>query len=157
MAATIEAVGYLADIGHHADAVDRAPFTGMAGRRLDVHAAMAAAATYERELSVTVIAGLLAIPGVTIWGITDPDRVDERTPTIALRLAGWTPQELAAELGRRGIFVWDGDFYATGLVERLGLAETGGLLRIGFVHYNTMAEVDLVLADLRELAGLRPR
>jgi len=79
----------------------------------------------------------------------------ERTPTVSLTVAGWSPADLAAELGRRGIFTWDGDFYAVNLVERLGLAESGGLLRVGFVHYNTYAEVDLLLDDLRELAAAR--
>ncbi|HEY8199287.1 MAG TPA: hypothetical protein VIF44_05910, partial [Candidatus Limnocylindrales bacterium] len=60
------------------------------------------------------------------------------------------------ELGRRGVFTWDGDFYAVNLVERLGLAASGGLLRIGLVHYNTSAEVGLLLADLRELASAGP-
>ncbi len=93
---------------------------------------------------------------MTIWGITDPQRFEHRTPTVAMRLAGWSPADLAAELGRRGIFTWDGDFYAVNLVERLGLAASGGLLRIGLVHYNTSAEVDLLLADLRELAATGP-
>ncbi|HVQ23153.1 MAG TPA: cysteine desulfurase-like protein [Candidatus Saccharimonadia bacterium] len=154
MAATIEAVEYLADIGRGVDVVHRQG--SGAGRRLDVRAAMAAIQRYERDLSERLIAGLLAIPGVTIWGITDPQRFDDRTPTVAMRLEGWAPVDLAAELGRRGIFTWDGDFYAVNLVERLGLATSGGLLRIGLVHYNTTAEVDLLLADLRELAATGP-
>jgi len=156
MAATTEAVDYLAEIGRGVDAAHRQGFGAMAGRRLDVHAAMAAIKRYERDLSQQLVAGLLAIPGVTIWGITDPTRFDHRTPTVAMRLAGWSPADLAAELGRRGIFTWDGDFYAVNLVERLGLAASGGLLRIGLVHYNTSAEVDLLLADLRELASNGP-
>ena len=54
----------------------------------------------------------------------------------------------AEALGRDGIYVWDGDFYATGLIERLGKAETGGVLRLGLVHYNTAAEVDRTLEAL---------
>ena len=157
MAASIEAVEYLAAIGRDAGAADRAAFPSMTGRRLDLHAAMATISTYEREISQRLLAGLLTIPGVTVWGISDPARSRERTPTVSLTLAGWSPGDLAAELGRRGIFTWDGDFYAINLVERLGLAGSGGLLRVGFVHYNTMAEVDLLLADLRELAASERR
>ena len=63
-----------------------------------------------------------------------------------------TPRAAAEELGRRGIATWDGDFYAPALVERLGLAESGGLLRIGIVHYNTAAEVDCLLGALESIA-----
>jgi cysteine desulfurase family protein (TIGR01976 family) len=156
MAASTQAIEYLAGIGRGAGTGYRERFPSMTGRRLDLHAAMAAIASYEQTISARLITGLKAIPGVTVWGITDPARMAERTPTVGLRLAGWSPHDLAAELGRRGIFAWDGDFYAVNLVERLGLAESGGLLRVGFVHYNTLAGVDLLLADLRELSAMPP-
>jgi selenocysteine lyase/cysteine desulfurase len=70
---------------------------------------------------------------------------------VAIRIAGYTPRELASYLGERGIFTWDGNYYALNLSERLGLEPTGGLLRIGLVHYNTSEEVDRVLAALNEL------
>ena len=54
--------------------------------------------------------------------------------------------------GRDGIATWDGDFYATGLIERLGLAEPGGVVRIGLTHYNTAAEIDRVVAALARIA-----
>jgi cysteine desulfurase family protein (TIGR01976 family) len=155
MAASIEALAYLAEIGRGASPEHLARFPTMTGRRLDLHAAMSAIASYERSISERLIGGLLAIPCVTVWGITDPAHLTERTPTVALTMVGWTPDDLAAELGRRGIFTWDGDFYAVNLIERLGLAESGGVLRVGFVHYNTAAEVDLLLADLRELVAAR--
>jgi cysteine desulfurase family protein (TIGR01976 family) len=152
MAAAIEAVEYLAAIGRDVGVADPAMPRSMAGRRSAVHRAMTAIATYERTISERLLAGLHAFPAVTVWGITDPGRLAERTPTVALTMAGWTPADLAAELGRRGIYTWDGDFYAINLVERLGLADAGGLLRVGFVHYNTSEEVDRLLGDLAELA-----
>ena len=85
-------------------------------------------------------------------GLVDPDRVGERTPTFAVTLAGWKPRALAEALAKRAIYAWDGDFYATTLVEDLGLAPTGGVLRLGLVHYTTAAEVDRLLAALAELA-----
>jgi selenocysteine lyase/cysteine desulfurase len=66
-------------------------------------------------------------------------------------VGSWRAHDVAARLGERGIFVWDGHFYALGVVERLGLVEQGGLVRIGFAHYNTPEEVSRVIAALREL------
>ena len=71
---------------------------------------------------------------------------------MAVRIAGRSPRELAAHLGERGIFTWDGNYYALNLSERLGVEPDGGMLRIGLVHYNTAEEVDRLLEALRELA-----
>ena len=75
------------------------------------------------------------------------------TRRLALTIDGVHPRAAAEALGRDGIATWDGDFYATGLVERLGLAESGGLLRIGLVHYNTADEVDRLLESLERVAS----
>jgi selenocysteine lyase/cysteine desulfurase len=97
--------------------------------------------------------GLLAIPGLHIYGITDLKRFDERCSTVSVRLEGHTPTEVATFLGERGIFTWDGNFYALNLTERLGVQSSGGLLRIGLVHYNTPDEVERLLTALREFSG----
>ena len=76
---------------------------------------------YERELSEQLIGGLLEIPGLTFYGIKDPAKFDQRTPTVAIRMEGYTPRELAEHLGERGIFTWDGNYYAVDLAERLGV------------------------------------
>jgi selenocysteine lyase/cysteine desulfurase len=68
-----------------------------------------------------------------------------------VRLANHTPTQVATFLGERGIFTWDGNYYALNLTERLGVEASGGLLRIGLVHYNTADEVDRLLAALREI------
>jgi selenocysteine lyase/cysteine desulfurase len=112
---------------------------------------MTAIVDYERGLVGRLIAGLGAIQGVTIHGIADAARADERVPTVSVSLDGLHPRAAAEHLGRAGIFVWDGDFYATGLIERLGMAEHGGVLRLGLVHYNTAAEVDRTLEALESL------
>ena len=114
---------------------------------------MTAIVDYERGLVARLLAGLGAIPGVTIHGITDPARAAERVPTVSVSLNGVAPRAAAEALGRQGIFVWDGDFYATGLIERLGKAETGGVLRLGLVHYNTADEVDRTLEAIEGLVG----
>ncbi|MCL4867623.1 MAG: cysteine desulfurase-like protein [Anaerolineae bacterium] len=107
---------------------------------------------YETEISERFIKGAASIPGLRLYGITDIECLEQRTPTFALTLEGYTPAELAVRLGEQGIFVWDGHYYAIAVMERLGVLEQGGLLRIGFVHYNTMDEVDRVLTALYTLA-----
>jgi len=120
-------------------------------RRAALLAAMTAIKAYERGLAEQLIAGLLAIPGLTFYGIADPERFGSRTPTVAVRIEGLTPRELATYLGERGIFTWDGNYYALNLTERLGVEQDGGMLRIGLAHYNTAAEVDRLLAALGEM------
>jgi cysteine desulfurase family protein (TIGR01976 family) len=124
-----------------------------AGRRERVLAGMAAIRSYELDLYGRLVDGLEAIPGLTLYGISDRGRFEERTPTAALRLEGISPRDTAEALGAEGIAVWDGDFYATGLIARLGLAETGGVVRIGLTHYNTAAEVDRLVDALGRIAA----
>jgi len=106
---------------------------------------------HEMALATRMIEGLIAIPGVRFYGIADPARFAERCPTVAVRVRSLTPFACAKFLGDRGIFTWDGNYYALNLTERLGVEETGGLLRIGLVHYNTAEEVDRLLNAMREL------
>jgi selenocysteine lyase/cysteine desulfurase len=114
---------------------------------------MGAIQAYERSLSQVLIAKLQHIPGIRIYGITEPTQFAWRTPTIGMQLAGYTPLELATALGDRGIFVWNGNFYALNLMQRLGLEASGGLVRIGLVHYNTEAEIERLLHVLQDLAN----
>ncbi len=152
LSGALAAVEYLADIGRAFGEAGAPARPGVSERRRDLEAAFGAIAAYERDLGARLLAGLAAVPGLRLWGITEPGRLTQRTPTVALRLAGWSPRGLAEALAERGVFAWDGDFYATSLMERLGLAESGGVVRLGLVHYNTVAEVERVVADLAELA-----
>ena len=145
MAGTIAAIEYLADLGRHHAPEARS-------RRGALVAAYEVIAQYERELAERLISGLLDIPGLTFYGIKDPAKFDQRTPTVAIRMEGYTPRELAEHLGKRGIFTWDGNYYAVDLADRLGVQESGGMLRMGLAHYNTAEEVDRLLSELRELA-----
>jgi selenocysteine lyase/cysteine desulfurase len=146
------AVEYIAEVGRRFGAPFAARFPGMTGRRLEAHAGMAAIRAYEMPLFERLLDGLEAIPGARVWGITDRVRFAERTPTAAVTLPGVTAEAAATALGDRGIATWWGDFYATGLIERLGLAPEG-VLRIGLTHYNTTAEVDRLLDELRRIAA----
>jgi selenocysteine lyase/cysteine desulfurase len=137
------AVDYLASLA--------APELAEATRREKLVSGMQRIQQYEMGISERFLMGATAVPGLRVYGLTDIERLDERTPTFAVSLAGYTPAELAAKLAEAAIFVWDGHYYAIAVMERLGLLDKGGLVRIGFVHYNTPDEVDRLLAALREL------
>jgi cysteine desulfurase family protein (TIGR01976 family) len=143
------AVEYLRDVGRRFGESAAAP--GPGERRHELIAAMTAIASHERTLSERMLSGLLEIEGLRVWGVTDRAYLDRRTPTFAVTLGGVTPREAAVQLGRAGVFAWDGHFYAQALIEKLGLFEGGGVLRLGLVHYNTSDEVDRVLAELRSI------
>jgi cysteine desulfurase family protein (TIGR01976 family) len=155
IAGALAATDYLRDVGRAYGDVAGAPGAAEASeRRRELVAAMTAIAEYERVLVTRLIGGLAAMPKVTIHGITDPVRFGaERVPTVSISIEGVHPHAAAETLGRQGIYVWDGDFYATSLIEALGKAETGGILRIGLVHYNTAAEVDRTLAALEGIVA----
>jgi cysteine desulfurase family protein (TIGR01976 family) len=146
MAGVTAAIDYIAEVGRHHSSETHT-------RREAIVAAYEVIQQHERELADLLIRGLLEIPGLTFYGITDPARGGERTPTVAIRIEGYTPRELATFLGARGIFTWDGNYYAINLAERLGVQQSGGMLRIGLAHYNTAEEVERVLAELRSLAA----
>ena len=133
-------------MGRHSDG-------SVSTRREALAAAYRTTVAYERRLITRLIEGLLTIPGVRIYGITDPKRFRERCSTLSLRIGIHHPTAIATFLGERGIFTWDGNYYALNLSERLGVESQGGMLRIGLVHYNTMEEVERVLAALREFAA----
>jgi len=146
-------VDYIADLGRRSRPAGFAP--GVGERRAAIEAAYAATHAHERALLEKMMAGLKQIPGAKIYGITDPARFHERCSTFAVRFdtgkPGHTPLELATKLGERGIFTWDGNYYALNLTEHLDVEKSGGFLRIGLVHYNTLEEVDRTLAALQEI------
>ena len=154
IAGTLAATDYIRDVGRSQGDVANAPGAADAsGRRRELVTGMVAIAAYERELVTGLIGGLEAIPGVTIHGITDRSRFASRVPTVSVSIERVSPRAAAEALARDGIFVWDGDFYATGLIERLGKADVGGVLRLGLVHYNTAAEVERTLEALERIAS----
>lgn len=142
LAGLVAAVEYLASLGDGFGA----PAGGSLRDR--VREGMDAIRAHERALSERFLRGVRDVPGLRLWGIGEPERTDERTPTFAVRVGDQHPSETAKALGARGVFVWDGHYYALALMERLGLQESGGAVRVGFCHYNTTAEVDRVLEEL---------
>jgi cysteine desulfurase family protein (TIGR01976 family) len=141
-------VDYIADVGRRAH-------PQAATRRAAIVAAFEAIHHYEYELMVRLMTGLSQIPNLKIYGITHPARFAERCPTLAVRVINQTkeqtPLALATKLGDLGFFTWDGNYYALNLTEHLNVESTGGLLRIGLVHYNTVEEVDRLVAAMREI------
>ncbi|UCC90084.1 MAG: cysteine desulfurase-like protein [Anaerolineales bacterium] len=152
LAGTTAAINYLADLGAEFGAPFADLYPEFEGRRLHLKTAMAAVRAYERPLAERMIAGLMEMPGVTVYGITDPTRFEGRAPTVAFTLEGYTPRQVAQRLGSEGIFVWDGNYYALAVTERLGVEESGGMVRVGVAHYNTLGEVDRLLAVVEDLA-----
>jgi cysteine desulfurase family protein (TIGR01976 family) len=137
----VAAVGYLASLG-----------TGGTRREALADAFERAIVPWEADLSRRFLDGLSSIPQVRLYGITETGRVDERTPTFAIRVGDQHPAETAKALAERGVYVWDGNYYALEIMERLGLEDSGGAVRVGFCHYNTLAEVDRVLDELESIA-----
>ncbi len=153
-AGLVATLDYLAGIGRdHLDRYAAGMFPGMTGRRLELHAALAAIQEYERGLVERLLVGLAALPGARIYGVTAVEDMARRVPTVAITIDGHTPRELATHLGERGIYCWDGNYYAINLMERLGLEGSGGALRIGLAHYNTAGEIERLLAALREIVA----
>jgi selenocysteine lyase/cysteine desulfurase len=124
-------------------------------RRASIISAFEAIHRHEDALMSRLIAGVKEIPTLKIYGITDPSAFAWRCPTLAVRHLNQnernTPAQLAAKLGDLGFFTWDGNYYALNLTERLNVESSGGFLRIGLAHYNTVEEVNRFLAALKQI------
>lgn len=149
LAGVIAAIDYIAEVGR------RHVPEGTESRRDALVAAMNLTQSYERELSQKLIPALLEIPGLTFYGIRDASRFDRRTPTVSVRMEDGSPRQLAAFLGQRGFFVWDGNYYALNVTERLGVEASGGMVRIGCAHYNTPEEIERLVAALQDFSRNR--
>ncbi|MCS7055808.1 MAG: cysteine desulfurase-like protein [Thermoflexales bacterium] len=128
-----------ADIAPESNANLRSP------RAAALHRAMRAIQTYETELIGYLIERVTTIPGVRFFGIRERARMTERVPTVAIRYKDEHPRATAERLAQHGICVWDGNYYAINLTERLGVEASGGMVRIGLTHYNTREEIDRLL------------
>jgi cysteine desulfurase family protein (TIGR01976 family) len=113
--------------------------------------AMEAIHVHEHGLAGLYWDNVRRVPGVTAWGQDFSSQ--RRAPTVSITIAGMRPSEAARALGKKGILVWDGDFYAARAIEVLGLAERGGVLRTGISMYNTRGEIERLLEGIAELAG----
>jgi len=151
IAGVLGAIEYLAWVGQTFGQDQDEKYQGQfTGRKLHLKQAMSAIRAYEFEISRAVLDVLEETPGVTVYGLTDRRRLEERVPTVSFTLsigAGLKarpvhPRRVAEALDKAGIYVWDGNYYALAVTERLGLEESGGMVRVGPVHYNTLAEIE---------------
>ncbi len=140
LAGLIASVDYLAALGGRA-----AGATLAATRAEKLTSAFQLIRQHEVALMSEFLAGLDAMPFLRLYGSTE---LAARVPTFALRKEGATPRDLAELLARKNIFAWDGNFYALAISQALGVEASGGVLRIGFLHYNTSDEVQVVLQAL---------
>jgi len=124
---------------------------GAAGGREALNAAMTMLFDYEKSLATHLIEGLTTIDGVTVQGISDANAMDRRVPTVAFTHAKVAPAHIAESLAQKNIFVWSGHNYAVEAAKTLGIYESGGAVRVGPVHYNSVEELDELLAALRPI------
>jgi cysteine desulfurase family protein (TIGR01976 family) len=126
---------------------------GYTGRRLELKKGMTAIRAYEFELNRALLSTLEAVPGLRIFGLTDNRRLDERVATFSFRIGDIPPRKIAEDLAKENIYVWDGHYYALNAVERLGLYEAGGMVRVGAAHYNTLEEIERLKEALLKIAS----
>ncbi len=138
LAGVTATVDYMASLGVGTD------------RRQRLTTAYKAIGEHDAALTAQFLRALADMDRVRLFGIADGRM---RTPTFAVSVAGLTADDVAARLGKQGIFVWAGHYYAVEVMRRLGVLDDGGLVRIGFVHYTTEEEVDRVAQALAAIAG----
>ena len=148
MAGVAAAIDYLAGLG-----VAYGGAQPTESRRGKLIAAWSVIGEHERRLTERLISGLLSVPGIRIYGLTERADWDRRVATVAIRKNGTTPEQLALALAGKNIFAWNGSFYAQSFSERMGVEESGGWLRLGLVHYNTVDEIDRCVRALEGIVS----
>jgi cysteine desulfurase family protein (TIGR01976 family) len=154
IAGVLGAIEYLEWVGKEfgSEQVEGLTEAGYKDRRLELKKALVAIRAYEFELSRALLTVLQSTPGLRLYGPTDILRLNERVPTFSFRLNNMHPRAVAEKLAQKGIYSWDGNYYAINVTERLGVENDGGMIRVGAVHYNTVEEVDLLREALLRIA-----
>jgi cysteine desulfurase family protein (TIGR01976 family) len=144
MAGVLGAIEYFEWVGKEfgAEHIGRLAEDNYQGRQLELKKAMAAIHAYEYELGRSLLSALESVPGLRLYGLADVSRLEERVATFSFRLKDLPPRVVAERLASKGIYVWDGNYYAINVTERLGLEDSGGMVRVGAAHYNTLEEVE---------------
>jgi cysteine desulfurase family protein (TIGR01976 family) len=154
IAGTLGALEYLAWVGQTFGAEHAERYAGrFTGRRLHLKTGMSAIRAYEMEISRRLLNTLGTVAGVRVWGQTDVAALERRVPTVSFTLEGISPRNVAEALDEADIYVWDGNYYALAVTERLGLEESSGMVRAGAVHYNTLGEIDRLGEAIEGLAA----
>ena len=139
MAGCAAAVDYLAGFGEGTT------------RTAKLKSAWANLAVYEQGLTLQLIEGLKKFKGLTIRGVTSPNAMHRRVPTVSFTVEGTHPEKIAKHLAGDNIFVWSGHNYALEPINRMGLMDKGGVTRVGLAHYNTAQEVEALLSSLHKI------
>lgn len=152
IAGALAAMGYVGEIGSRFGQ----PFEGelsprYRGQALAFKKGMRAIQAYEQQLTSRLLTAIQAAPGTRIYGITEPDHLDQRVPTVSFTAEGSSPRIITTALTERGVNAWDGNYYALAVTTRLGVEQSGGMVRIGPVHYNTVEEIDRFQEILSEI------
>ncbi|MEL7185264.1 MAG: cysteine desulfurase-like protein [Pseudomonadota bacterium] len=153
MVGTAAAIDYFAWIGESMarDYMER--WSQFSGRRQQVHAALDLLFDYEKQLAERLLDGLASIEDVTVLGITDKTAMDRRVPTVSFIHATANPDDVARKLGEQNIFVWNGHNYAVEIAKALDIIDSGGAIRVGPVHYNTLEEIDATVDAIRHIVA----
>jgi selenocysteine lyase/cysteine desulfurase len=136
--------------GRYADGLKE---EGYQGRRMELKKALTVIRAYEYELGRALLSALQSVPGLHLFGLADVRRLEDRVATFSFRLKDLHPRAVAEKLAKEGIYVWDGNYYALNVTERLGVEESGGMVRVGAAHYNTLEEVERLKEALVKIAG----
>ncbi len=157
IAGAMGAVEYIARLGRtlgksEGEANGPAPRSPVTDRAAAVRAGMCGIREWEAQLAREMLDGLSSVTGLRIFGITEAARMAERVPTFAFTMDGLHPRQICQELDRKGMCASDGNYYAVEVTTRLGLETSGGMVRVGAVHYNTQEEIHRLVDAL---AGMR--
>jgi len=114
---------------------------------------MAVIHDHEIEISRALLSALQSSPGLTVFDLTDARRLDECVATYSFRIKNLPPRKVAEKFAEQNIYVWDGNYYAINVTARMGLEDSGGMVRIGAVHYNTLEEVEQLNQALMNLSA----
>lgn len=144
-------VDYLTTIGETMAEDKLDSWSQFSGRRRHLHAAMELLFEYEKSLASHLIDGLVGMDGVTVQGISDLAAMDRRVPTVSFTHDKTAPDAIAAALASENIFVWSGHNYALEVAKTLDIYDSGGVVRVGPVHYNSIEEIDELLGTLPAL------
>ena len=130
-------ISYLEDLSHRL-----LPPSPATSRRARLLRAMEAIRDYEASLSLELVQRLSALDHVTIYGVTDPNQMRQRVPTLCFNLRRIEPVAVSAKCAEQGIGIRDGNMYSPRLLRRLGITPEVGAVRASLVHYNTVEEIE---------------
>ncbi len=155
IAGVLGAVEYFEWVGEQFGAAYAAGWEsqGFSGRRLTLKKALSAIFAYDQELNRALLETLQSVPGLRLYGLQEPARLQERVPTFSFRIKDLHPRFVAEKLAEEDLYVWDGNYYAINVTERLGLEASGGMVPLSATHYNTLEEVQRLGVALKKIAG----